>query len=199
LRQGRRIRRVRPEATLSSRARRRRTHRRRARGIRHRAFRRRHRLGHRRFPRPRGGLGWQDARMSSFDRLSPALQYQIVNTLGFDGLRPVQEESTQALLDGNNAVVLAPTAGGKTEAAFFPALSLMDTEDWAPVSVIYLSPIRALLNNQETRVSKYAGMLGRRAFKWHGDVTASQRKKFLRDPADILLTTPESIEAMLMS
>ena len=137
--------------------------------------------------------------MTSFDRLSPALRYQIVNTLGFAGLRPVQEQAVQALLDGKNAVVLAPTAGGKTEAAFFPALSLMDTEDWAPVSVIYLSPIRALLNNQETRVSHYAGMLGRRAFKWHGDVTASQRKKFLRDPADILLTTPESIEAMLMS
>jgi ATP-dependent helicase Lhr and Lhr-like helicase len=137
--------------------------------------------------------------MSAFDRLSPALQYQIVNTLGFSGLRPVQEEATDALLDGKNAVILAPTAGGKTEAAFFPALSLMDSEDWKPVSVIYLSPIRALLNNQETRVSKYAGMLGRTAFKWHGDVTDSQRKKFLRNPADILLTTPESIEAMLMS
>lgn len=137
--------------------------------------------------------------MSSFDRLSPALQYQIVNTLGFTGLRPVQEQSTAALLDGKNAVVLAPTAGGKTEAAFFPALSLMDSEDWKPVSVLYLSPIRALLNNQEDRVSKYAGMLGRRAFKWHGDVTPTQRKKFLADPADILLTTPESIEAMLIS
>lgn len=137
--------------------------------------------------------------MSAFDRLSPALQYQIVNTLGFTGLRPVQEQSADALLDGKNAVVLAPTAGGKTEAAFFPALSMMDSEDWKPVSVIYLSPIRALLNNQEDRVSKYAAMLGRRAFKWHGDVTPTQRKKFLRDPADILLTTPESIEAMLMS
>lgn len=137
--------------------------------------------------------------MSAFDRLSPALQYQIVNTLGFTGLRPVQEHATAALLDGKNAIVLAPTAGGKTEAAFFPALSLIDSEDWKPVSVIYLSPIRALLNNQEHRVAKYAGMLGRRAFKWHGDVTPTQRKKFLRDPADILLTTPESVEAMLMS
>lgn len=137
--------------------------------------------------------------MSAFERLSPALQYQIVNTLGFTGLRPVQEQSAEALLEGKNAIVLAPTAGGKTEAAFFPALSLMDSEDWKPVSVIYLSPIRALLNNQEHRVSQYAGMLGRRAFKWHGDVTATHRKKFLRDPADILLTTPESIEAMLMS
>jgi ATP-dependent helicase Lhr and Lhr-like helicase len=137
--------------------------------------------------------------MSAFERLSPALQYQIVNTLGFTGLRPVQELSALALLDGKNAIVLAPTAGGKTEAAFFPALSLMDSEDWKPVSVVYLSPIRALLNNQEVRVSRYAGMLGRTAFKWHGDVTESHRKKFLRDPADILLTTPESIEAMLMS
>lgn len=90
-------------------------------------------------------------------------------------------------------------AGGKTEAAFFPALSMMDSQDWRPVSVLYLSPIRALLNNQEQRVSRYAGMLGRRAFKWHGDVTASQRKKFISDPTDILLTTPESVEAMLMS
>jgi ATP-dependent Lhr-like helicase len=136
---------------------------------------------------------------SAFDRLSPALQYQIVNNLGFTGLRPVQEHSVHALLDGKNAIVLAPTAGGKTEAAFFPALSLMDSEDWKPVSVLYLSPIRALLNNQQDRVAKYAGMLGRRAFKWHGDVTPTHRKKFLRDPADILLTTPESVEAMLMS
>lgn len=86
--------------------------------------------------------------------------------------------------------MLAPTAGSQTEATFFPALSLMDADDWAPVSVIYLSPMRALLNNQEARMGKYAGMLCRRAFKWHGDVTASQRKKFLQDPADILLTTP---------
>src|SRR5690606_11954571 len=105
--------------------------------------------------------------MSAFDRLSPALQYQIVNTLGFAGLRPVQESSAHALLDGKNAVVLAPTAGGKTEAAFFPALSLMDSQDWVPVSVVYLSPIRALLNNQEHRVQTYAGLVGRRAFKWH--------------------------------
>jgi len=137
--------------------------------------------------------------MNVFERLSPALKYQIVNALGFSVLRPVQELAAAALLDGDNAVILAPTAGGKTEAAFFPALSLMDSEDWRPVSVVYLSPIRALLNNQETRVSHYAGLIGRRAFKWHGDVTATARKKFLRDPADILLTTPESVEAMLMS
>ncbi|HJK91994.1 MAG: ATP-dependent helicase [Sandaracinus sp.] len=134
-----------------------------------------------------------------FDRLSGALQYQIVNTLGFSSLRPVQEQTIEAILEGDDCVVLAPTAGGKTEAAFFPLLSRMNDEDWTPVSVLYLSPIRALLNNQEDRVQRYAGLLGRRAFKWHGDVGDSARKTFLAEPTDFLLTTPESLEAMMMS
>jgi ATP-dependent Lhr-like helicase len=135
----------------------------------------------------------------AFDRLSPALQYQIVNTLGFSGLRPVQDAAADAILDGDNCVVLAPTAGGKTEAAFFPLLSMMDSGDWSPISVIYVAPIRALLNNLEARVQRYAQMIGRRAFKWHGDVSASGKKLFVGDPGDILLTTPESLEVMLMS
>lgn len=137
--------------------------------------------------------------MSGFSSLRPALQYQIVNTLGWSGLRPVQELTIDAVLAGRNCVVLAPTAGGKTEASFFPVLSLMDEHDWRPVSTLYLSPIRALLNNQEDRVNRLAGLLGRRAFKWHGDVTPSRRKELLRNPTDILLTTPESLEAMMMS
>lgn len=135
----------------------------------------------------------------AFGRLSPAMQYQIVNGLGFSGLRPVQQQTIEAVLDDKNCVVLAPTAGGKTEAAFFPLLSRMDAEDWKPVSVIYVAPIRALLNNQEERLSRYATLLGRRAFKWHGDVTSSNKRGFVSEPADIVLTTPESLEVMLMS
>lgn len=134
-----------------------------------------------------------------FGRLSPALQYQIVNALGYRGLRPVQELAVGPILDGHNAVVLAPTAGGKTEAAFFPLLSRMDAEDWRPVSLVYVAPIRALLNNQQARIERYAGLIGRRAFVWHGDVAPSRRQAFCRDPADILLTTPESLEVMMMS
>lgn len=136
---------------------------------------------------------------AGFARLSPALQYHIVNSLGWPALRPVQTQTTEAVLDGNNCIVLAPTAGGKTEAAFFPLLSRIDVEDLAPVSVIYLSPIRALLNNQEERIGDYARMIGRTVFKWHGDVSESLRKRFREEPADVLLTTPEALEAMLMS
>ncbi|MEI7893614.1 MAG: DEAD/DEAH box helicase [Myxococcales bacterium] len=137
--------------------------------------------------------------MSAFDRLTAALQYQVVHTISFRALRPVQERAIDVILDGHNCVILAPTAGGKTEAAFFPLLSAMDDANWRPVSVLYLSPIRALLNDQEPRIARYADTLGRRVFKWHGDVSQSARKRFLGDPADILLTTPESLEAMLIS
>jgi Lhr-like helicase len=95
----------------------------------------------------------------AFDRLTPALRHQIVHALGFSGLRPVQALTTDAILDGDNCVVLAPTAGGKTEAAFFPLLSAMDAHQWGPPSVLYLSPIKALLNNQHARLERLAGLL----------------------------------------
>jgi ATP-dependent Lhr-like helicase len=133
------------------------------------------------------------------DRLSPALRYQIVNGLGWSGLRPVQALSTEAILDGANCVVLAPTAGGKTEAAFLPLLSMMDVEDWRGVAVLYVAPIRALLNNQEARLTRLTGLVGRRAGKWHGDVKASARRRLIDDPPDVLAITPESLEAMLLS
>ena len=137
--------------------------------------------------------------MSAFNQLSPALQYQIVNGLGFTSLRPVQELSIPPILAGKSCVVLAPTAGGKTEAAFFAILSRIDAEDWRPVSVVYVAPIRALLNDQEPRIERYCGLIGRRVAKWHGDTSPSERKAFISEPADVLLTTPESLEVMLMS
>lgn len=137
--------------------------------------------------------------MSGFASLTPALQVQIVNVLGWTGLRPVQEATIDAVLGGRHAVVLAPTAGGKTEAALFPLLSRAVEEDWAPVSILYVAPIRALLNNQEKRLEKLAGLVGRRAAKWHGDVNASARRRVVREPPDVLAITPESLEALLVS
>ena len=138
-------------------------------------------------------------RPDAIDRLSPAVRYQIANGLGWSGLRPVQALSTEAILDGANCVVLAPTAGGKTEAAFLPLLSRMDVEDWRGVSVLYIAPIRALLNNQEARLATLTGLIGRRAGKWHGDVKDAARRRMIQDPPDVLAITPESLEAMLLS
>jgi ATP-dependent Lhr-like helicase len=131
--------------------------------------------------------------------LHPTLAHHIVNTLGWRSLRPLQEEALGPLLAGSDAVLLAPTAGGKTEAAMFPLLSAMATQKWSGVSLIYVCPIKALLNNLLPRLESYAGWLGRRVALWHGDVSGSARDGIRRDPPDILLTTPESLESMLVS
>ena len=136
---------------------------------------------------------------SGLDRLHPVVVHHIVNTLGWPSLRALQEEAAGPVLDGADALLLAPTAGGKTEAAVFPLLTAMDTQRWSGLSVIYVCPLKALLNNLLPRLESYASWLGRRAAIWHGDVTASARQRMLRDPPDVLLTTPESLEAMLIS
>ena len=137
--------------------------------------------------------------MSAFARFPPRLQEAIVSRLGWTSLRPVQDLAGEAILDGKNAVVLAPTAGGKTEASMFPALANLIENEPEGVGVIYVAPIKALLNNQEDRLGTYAEMVGLRRFVWHGDVPENERNKFKKDPAQILMTTPESLEVMLVS
>lgn len=137
--------------------------------------------------------------MPGIERLHPHLQHAIVHDLGWRSLRPVQELTIDAVLDGCNSVVLAPTAGGKTEAAIFPLLSRILTENLKPVSVLYVCPIRALLNNQEERLRSYGRMVGLEVFKWHGDVSDSRKQRFRDTPAHILMTTPESLEVMMIS
>ncbi len=136
---------------------------------------------------------------NTFSRLSPNLQTAIGSRLGWTSLRPVQEEAGQALLDGDNAVILAPTAGGKTEASMFPALSMLLDEPTDAVGVLYVAPIKALLNNQEERLGQYTEMVGLRCFVWHGDARKGDKTKFINEPAELLMTTPESLEVMLVS
>ena len=137
--------------------------------------------------------------MSVFPRFAPRLQEAIVARLGWSSLRPVQDAAGAALLDGDNAVVLAPTAGGKTEAAMFPILSAMVSDPPTGVGALYIAPIKALLNNQADRLGTYTEMVGLRRFVWHGDTPANERKRFLKEPAELLMTTPESLEVMLIS
>lgn len=134
-----------------------------------------------------------------FERLHPAVQHHVVNSLGWRELRPLQERAIEPVLAGRHVLLGAPTAGGKTEAALLPLLSRMVAERWDGLSVLYLCPLRALLNNLGPRVEGYAQLLGRSAAIWHGDVGDAERRRLLADPPDILMTTPESLEAMMLS
>ena len=137
--------------------------------------------------------------MSVFSRFAPRLQQAIVARLGWSSLRPVQELAGEAMLAGQNALILAPTAGGKTEASIFPTLSMLVESPANGVGALYIAPIKALLNNQAERLGLYTEMVGLQRFVWHGDTTSHERRTFLREPADLLMTTPESLEVMLIS
>ncbi|MDZ7751413.1 MAG: DEAD/DEAH box helicase [Gammaproteobacteria bacterium] len=132
-----------------------------------------------------------------FQRLHSAVQYHVANTLGWPGLRPLQELASGPLTEGRSALLIAPTAGGKTEAALLPILSRMLSEDWRGLSVLYISPLRALANNLEPRLNQLAGMLGRRVALWHGDIGQGQRRAVTREQTDLLLVTPEAVEGIL--
>jgi ATP-dependent Lhr-like helicase len=136
---------------------------------------------------------------SGLDWLHPVVIHHVVNSLGWLSLRPLQDQAVGPVLDGADAMLLAPTAGGKTEAAVFPLLTAMEQNRWSGLSVIYVCPLKALLNNLLPRLQQYTSWLGRRVAVWHGDITASARQRILREPPDLLLTTPESLEAMLIS
>ena len=136
---------------------------------------------------------------AALGRLHPTLVHHVVNSLGWRSLRPLQEQAIGPVLDGDDALLLAPTAVGKTEAACFPVLSAMEEQRWTGLSVLYVCPLKALLNNLLPRLDTYCSWVGRRVALWHGDVGVAGRQRILVDPPDVLLTTPESLESMLVS
>ena len=137
--------------------------------------------------------------MSELAGLHPTLAHHLVSTLGWTELRPLQQAAIAPVAAGHDALMLAPTAGGKTEAAAFPVLSRMAAEGWTGLSALYLCPLKALLNNLLPRLEIYGGWTGHRVALWHGDTADSRRRAILAAPPDLLLTTPESLESMLVS
>ncbi|WP_353892469.1 DEAD/DEAH box helicase [Proteinivorax hydrogeniformans] len=137
--------------------------------------------------------------MSNFHMLCQPLKDKIINKLGWKELTAVQEMTIPEIINGKNAIVLAPTAGGKTEAAFFPILHTIYNEEITSTSVIYVSPIKALLNNQEERLRGLSSFVYGNVFKWHGDVSSYEKIKSFKNPPNILMITPESLEVMLMN
>jgi len=97
--------------------------------------------------------------MNSFNLLDASIQDGLIKKLAWKELSPVQEKTIPKVIEGKNLIVLTPTAGGKTEAAFLPILSEVKRKGLAPVSVLYISPIKALLNNQEERLKTLSSFI----------------------------------------
>ena len=136
--------------------------------------------------------------MSVFQELHPVLQEILVSGLKWDTLREVQEASLSAVANGNDILVLAPTAGGKTESAFLPVIDAILKNPSGHLSAVYLSPLKALINDQTERITALANRAGLEVAVQHGDVADAERWRFSSgEEPDILLTTPESLEVLL--
>lgn len=134
---------------------------------------------------------------AAFELLHPGLQRWIWQQ-GWPALRPIQAEAIPVVLARETDVVIsAPTAGGKTEAAFLPILSDLRQFEGDALRCLCVSPLRALINDQARRLTSMAEAADLTVQPWHGDVTAG-RSTFWKRPAHVLITTPESLEAMLM-
>lgn len=135
---------------------------------------------------------------SSFERLDPLIQKWIWRE-GWAELKDAQEQAIPIILRKDRDVIIAAaTASGKTEAAFLPVLTqLLSTEKLG--TVLYVSPLKALINDQWGRLSRLCEELSIPVTPWHGDVSDGPKKKFFKDPKGIVLITPESLEALVMN
>lgn len=136
---------------------------------------------------------------AAFERLAPFLR-EFIYTEAWEGLRPVQVESISALFDGqDDLLIVAGTAGGKTEAVFLPILSLVHLDAVGSVRVLYVGPLRALINDQFQRLELLCGKGGIPVHRWHGDVDGGHKSDLIENPSGVLQITPESIESLLIN
>jgi ATP-dependent Lhr-like helicase len=129
--------------------------------------------------------------------LDPALVSAVKSRWGWDEPTAVQSLAFPLVLNGLNVLILAPTAGGKTEAALLPLLDVLRQSSWEAPSILMISPLKALLDDQLARYRTAGALTGATVFAWHGDVGRADRQAFREKPTDMLLTTPESLEQLL--
>ena len=136
--------------------------------------------------------------MDVFASYAPFIQDFIYRN-GWESLRSVQVAAADAIFNSEDNVLLAAsTASGKTEAAFFPILSQLDENPSSSVGVLYIAPLKALINDQFGRLTELCEEAEIPVWRWHGDVAQSRKSKLLKHPSGILQITPESLEALLL-
>ncbi len=137
--------------------------------------------------------------MNVFERYAPFIQDYIYRS-GWQSLRAVQNAAGDAIFNTEENVLLtASTASGKTEAAFFPILTMLYEKPSQTVGVLYIAPLKALINDQFGRLSELCEEEGIAVTRWHGDAAQSRKRKLLKKPSGILQITPESLESLLIN
>lgn len=136
---------------------------------------------------------------AAFAKLHAKIQEAVWNQR-WEELRPLQVNAIEAVLDSSDHLILAAaTASGKTEAAFLPILSQLAAEPAESVQALYISPLKALINDQFRRLEDLCAYAGIPVHRWHGDVNASDKQRLRQSPGGVLLITPESLESQFVN
>jgi ATP-dependent helicase Lhr and Lhr-like helicase len=134
-----------------------------------------------------------------FSRLAPFIQ-EYIYTNNWQEIRPVQLEACKVIFNSNAHLLLAAgTASGKTEAAFLPVLTLLHEKPSSSIGILYISPIKALINDQFERLNDLLKQADIPVWAWHGDVSQHRKNKLVKNPSGILQITPESLESLLIN
>jgi len=134
-----------------------------------------------------------------FNKLAPFIQEYIYHH-EWTELRPIQVAACQVIFETDaNLLLAAGTAAGKTEAAFLPVLTLLSQQPATSIGVLYIGPIKALINDQFERLNGLLKEADIPVYHWHGDVSQSRKKQVLQEPRGILQITPESLESLLIN
>lgn len=141
-----------------------------------------------------------DKPSSSFEQLHPIVQKWIW-TQQWKKMHSIQEKSIPVILEAkHDVIIMAGTAGGKTEAAFLPICSsLIHNPSTTSIQVLCISPLKALINDQHDRLETMFNLAEIAVTKWHGDAPQSAKIKLLQHPNGVLLITPESLEALFVN
>ena len=137
--------------------------------------------------------------MDIFTGFAPFIQDYIYEH-GWKNLRSIQVGAAETIFNSRDNILLAAsTASGKTEAAFFPILTDLYENPPQSVGVLYISPLKALINDQYERLNELCQDVDIPVWRWHGEVTQTQKRKLLKHTSGILQITPESLESLMIN
>jgi ATP-dependent Lhr-like helicase len=134
-----------------------------------------------------------------FDNVAPFIQ-EYIYTQGWTEFRQVQAEACRVIFETDAHLLLAAgTASGKTEAAFLPVLTRLHQNPSTTIGVLYIGPIKALINDQFERLNDLLKQADIPVCAWHGDVSQRRKQQLLKNPKGVLQITPESLESLLIN
>ena len=134
-----------------------------------------------------------------FQSLDERIKNFITGRLKWIDLMPIQKNAIPTVKEGKDLLIISPTASGKTEAIFIPLFDDILKNNLEPLSILYVLPLKALINDIYDRMERWCEPLNLTITKWHGDAAPSKKEKFIKEPTDILLITPESLESFMIN